>query len=338
MTNNIFTYDPTVKDTQSKTRGVGRYIKLLNENLSDKFTFTNNLSSIPNNEGSVFINPFFNITSPPLITKRICQKNIAIIHDLITIKYPDSFPIGIKGKLNVFLNKLSLNNYDLIVTDSEESKKDVIKILKVDEKKIKIIYPTLPKAFSFIPKDTISHKPKATNFCLYVGDATWNKNLVNLAKAIKFANVTCVFIGKVFNANSKLDSPWQKELKEFMNEVKNDKRFIFPGYINDIKLIGFYKDAAVNVLVSRDEGFGFSYLEAASQKCPSLLSDEPIFKEISNGKAIFAKTNEPYDIANKIIEVFANKDLRNDLGLKAFERSKFFTSEKFRSLWLELCN
>ena len=42
------------------------------------------------------------------------------------------------------------------------------------------------------------------NYVLYVGDATWNKNLVNIARAIKLADVHCVFVGKVFQTNTQI--------------------------------------------------------------------------------------------------------------------------------------
>ena len=54
-----------------------------------------------------------------------------------------------------------------------------------------------------------------------------------------------------------------------MAMAKDDKRFIFPGFISDDELITLYEQASLNILLSRDEGFGFSYVEAASLGCPS---------------------------------------------------------------------
>ena len=79
--------------------------------------------------------------------KRVAKKQIAVIHDLIPLKYPGHFPAGIRGSINVFLNNLALKNYDLIVTDSAASKKDIVQILKIDESRVKVIYPTLPEVF-----------------------------------------------------------------------------------------------------------------------------------------------------------------------------------------------
>jgi len=373
----VLCFDPTSSDSQSKVRGVGRYLQILKENFPE-WTFSNTLH-VSRYTLHTFINPFFNFLQKPLTLKRIAKKQIAVIHDLIPLKYPSKFPAGISGNFNIFLNKLALKNYDLIVTDSEASKKDIIQILKIPEEKVKVIYPCLPKVFKKVSsskyqvlrKKTKKEKPLTsyslllnTNFCLYVGDATWNKNLVNLARAIKIANVTCVFVGKVFQINrlssaksekseklkisdesrillnysdlSDFNNPWQKELKEFFQLIKDDKRFIFLGYVADEDLIKLYQQASLNILPSRDEGFGFSYLEASSQGCPSVLSDIPVFKEIAKDSSLFANPENPNDIADKIIELYFNKNRQKILSEKALKRSQFFSCEKFKKSFLEI--
>lgn len=356
----VFVYDPTVKDKHSSVRGIGRYLQILKENFPE-WTYANNETMKQLSNDYVFINPFFNFLQPPITLKRIARKQIAIIHDLIPLKYPSHFPDGIKGSIYILLNKLSLRNYDLIITDSEASKRDIINVLKIKSEKLRVVYPCLPKVFSIkYPVSSMMKNTKYeilnTRYCLYVGDATWNKNLVNLARAIKIANVTCVFVGKVFepfsekakvsnffhfrgrgpaviknfdNEPFKFNHPWQKELKEFFELTKDDKRFIFAGFVPDSELIKLYQQSSFNILPSRDEGFGFSYLEAAQFSCPSVLSDIPVLKEISGNNGLFFSSENPHELAEKVGEIYFNKNLRNELGKKAFQRSKFFSSKKF---------
>ena len=387
MNKKIFIYDPTASDKLSAVRGVGRYLQILRENFSDEFKFVSQIENYKlKTEDSVLINPFFNFLQKPLTLRRIASKQIAVIHDLIPLKYPSHFPAGIRGNINIFLNKIALKNYDLIITDSEASKADIIDILKIKNEKLKVIYPCLSKIFiesqnlkvnppiggqkynSKIKsnKKTFNFSLLTSNFCIYVGDATWNKNLVNIAKAIKTANVSCVFVGRVFDQKVKVVSkeslreadcrdnrqslaeeecrerlksfshPWQSELKQFLEETKNDKRFIFAGYIPDPELFELYERASVNLLLSHDEGFGFSYLEAANFSCPSLLSDIPVLKEISNNRALFADPSSPYNIADKINEIYFDKILRNKIGASAKKRAGYFSPEKFKKEFLSI--
>lgn len=385
----VYVYDPTASDLQSAVRGIGRYLQILKENFKDDFNFINftNFKNFINLKDSVFINPFFNFLQKPVTLKRIAHKQIAVIHDLIPFKYPSHFPVGIKGTIYTLLNKLSLKNYDLIITDSEASKLDIVNMLQIDERKVRVIYPCLPKIFLETGKWKIgleagqengnrkfenpsskiqlpnSFPNPTSNFCLYVGDATWNKNLVNLARAIKLADVNCVFVGKAFDRvmggeservpesaqrffqpvagrehsrernfrqDLLLDHPWQKELKEFYELTKNDKRFIFAGFVPDSQLLKLYQQAEVNILPSRDEGFGFSYLEASAIGCPSLLSDIPVLKEISNNNALFFNPESPEDIAEKIKKIYSDYDLRQKLITDTKKRSLFFSIRTFK--------
>lgn len=331
----VFVFDPTAQDELSRVRGVGRYLQLLRENLGDKFEFTDFKKPVSLKE-STLINPFFNFLAPPFTMRRLAKKQVAVIHDLIPLKYGSYFPAGIRGNMNIFFNKVALSNYDIIVTDSEASKADIIRMLGVKEEKIKVIYPCLPKSFTDSQSNDETALPDIpAKYCLYVGDATWNKNLINLAKAVKIINATCIFVGKIFGEKS-VSHPWQKELKGFFEEVKDDKRFIFPGFVTDNQLLKLYQQASVNVLVSRDEGFGFSYLEAAINSCPSVLSAIPVLKEISGGYANFTDPENPNDIADKIGELYFRRDLRNRLGRQAFKRSQFFTPDNFRKGFEEL--
>jgi glycosyltransferase involved in cell wall biosynthesis len=338
MSQKVFVYDPTASDKLSAVRGIGRYLQILKENFPE-WTFSSEIKKL--SVSNIFINPFFNFLQPPLIFKKIAKKQIAVIHDLIPLKYPSHFPIGIKGSLYVFLNKLSLKNYDLIITDSEASKSDIIRILGIEEKNIKVIYPCLPKTFTEDHKelDAQNDYPKYeipnTKYCVYVGDTTWNKNLVMLSQAIKRANISCVFVGKAFK-NSPTTHPWQKEFSEFYRSVNGDKRFIFSGFIPDLELIKLYQQSLVNILPSRDEGFGFSFVESSQFGCPSLLSDIPVLKEISGGKAIFFNPESPQELTDKINEINSDKILRNKIGAAAKKRSEFFSPKKFKKEFLTI--
>lgn len=333
MTKKIIVFDPTKKDTLSQVRGVGRYLQLLKENFPD-WIFSNTFH-VPRSTFHVFINPFFNFLQKPLIFKRIAKKQIAVVHDLIPLKYPDKFPAGVRGSFNIFLNKLVLKNYDLVVTDSFASKKDIIQILRLPEEKIKVIYPCLPKSFLKLKiensKFNKNLKLKIENFVLYVGDATWNKNLVNLAKAIKIANVSCIFVGKVFRKKIETNNSWLKEFNEFIKITSGDNRFILKGFVTDYELIKLYQQAILNILVSRDEGFGFSYLEAANFGCPSVLSRISVLKEVSAEQgAIFADPNDPKDIADKLKRLVSDENLRHKLSIEAQQQAKDFNPKKLQ--------
>ncbi len=371
----VIVYDPTASDEASRVRGVGRYLQLLRENFPD-WKFINSLK-IENFKLKILVNPFINFLQPPVITQHIAEKQIAIIHDLIPLKYPSHFPAGMRGAFNVFRNKQALKYYDTIVTDSEASKRDIVRMLRIPSDRVPVIYPTLPKIFQQVhgSRSTVHSNSSAANselrtvnYFLYVGDVTWNKNLVNLARAIKQADVTCVFVGKAFGNAGGIQTyirnstrgpgasprsagtpsiggertegesgtkkwplnPWLNEFNQFINEAKDDSRFIFPGFVKDEELLSLYKGAIANILVSRDEGFGLSYLEAAACGTPSILSDIPVFHEIAGDTALFVNANDPYSLVEALkLALKSKKKLVS--GLK--ERANNFDQVRFVSEW-----
>ena len=124
--------------------------------------------------------------------------------------------------------------------------------------------------------------------------------------------------------------PWQLELKEFFEITKNDSHFIFKGFVSDSELINLYKQAWVNILPSRDEGFGFSYVEASNAGCPSLLSNIPVLKEISDNNALFFYPENPKDIAEKIKIIYSDKNLRQKLIINSQKNLLNFSSKIFK--------
>lgn len=330
MASHVYVYDPTSSDELSRVRGVGRYLQILRENFADEFTFTSDLTEVPTS--ATLINPFINFVKSPIVKKRLAKKQIGVIHDLIPLKYPEHFPLGIKGKFHVWKNKKLLKNYDRIITDSEHSKKDIIQILDIPDKKISVIHPILPKIFSSKPtKNTIKIFPiePVVDYFIYVGDVTWNKNLVNMARAVKQANVTIVCVGRAFTRKPSMNIE-EVAFSEFMSEVQEDKRFVFPGFVSDEDLINLYRGAVANILISHDEGFGFSYLEAASCACPSILADSPIFRETAADTALFAVPSDSNDIASKISLLLGDQVLQKKIGSAAQRRSKEFSSITFK--------
>ncbi len=377
-----YVLDPTANDPQSAVRGVGRYMQTLRDNFqqvqrkqfdtatglqNEIFTFTNDYKSVP--PDSVLINPFYHIFQKPLRYSRLARKQITVIHDLIPIKYKKNFPVGFKGAFFKFVNHWLLRYSDLIVTDSEASKKDIIFYLKIPEHRIRIIYPTVPNIF--LPhfdthEESVEHHhpfhpegdhdvaefselpdKQATaehiigpvrDYIIYVGDASWNKNLPLLAQAIQKVNIPLVCVGNIFaNRDTILKSkphPWQLSLYSFLRMTHNNPLFIFPGYVADIDLLLLYKHARMAILPSIDEGFGLPYIEAGYMSTPSVLADIPVFREIAGNAAIFADPHDPAVIAQKISELYFDNVKQEKISVQAFDRAQQFDPTRFTQSWI----
>lgn len=273
-------------------------------------------------------------------------RGAVVIFDVIPLKYPNHFPTGIKGKIKLFKNKLVLKKFNVILTISQVAKKDIQKYLKIPADRIHVACPPVDPVFLEAPKANNNTQilrslakaglPQDDKYCIYVGDVNWNKNLPTLARSIKLSGISCVFVGKAFSTPPLLHK-WHRGYQEFYDLAKNDTKFIFPGYVSDEELVELYRNAVCNVLVSHDEGFGYSYAEAGALATPSVLSDAPIFHETAGRTALFASPTDPQDIADKITSLLKDTKKRNELGTSAQKRAlELFDPKDFTNAVLKL--
>jgi glycosyltransferase involved in cell wall biosynthesis len=84
---------------------------------------------------------------------------------------------------------------------------------------------------------------------------------------------------------------------------------VFTGYIPDAQLGTLYRDAALLVLPSLFEGFGMPAVEALVMGTPTLVSDLPVLREVTNGGAHYiADPRNHEQIADEIQQVLALGD------------------------------
>lgn len=323
----------------STFRGVGRYVSLLKESIPE-LALLSNLASAAT--PATIIHPFFNLIGhvAKSYVEKINTRKIAVIHDVVPLKYPKAFPLGLRGRLRTHLNIRLSRKLDVVVTDSEASKQDLVKICGIDADKIRVIYPYVSGKLTYTdgPDDAgilSQYQLKKHGYFIYVGDVNWNKNILNIAKAIKNTSYTLVCVGKAFlDKTQGRPHPWQRELVSFQELIADDSHFICTGLIDDTSLAQLYKNAVYNILISRDEGFGFSYLEAAKLDTPSILADQPIFHEISQDKgALFVDPENVDAITQTLHACVENGHDREQKATEAQLRQSSFSKERFAEDW-----
>lgn len=324
----------------SAARGVGRYVNLLKHSVPTLISVSSS-ATIPRD--SVLIEPFFNLIGRVAWNLfNSSSQRITVIHDLIPLKYPDAFPLGFWGRIRATINTFLARRVPIVVTDSHVSQRDISKICHIDTKNIKVIYPYVSETLKLnasiqSPIFEKLHIQKGSYY-IYVGDVNWNKNIVTMAKAFLQTSATLVCVGKSFKTDeSNLSHPWQKELGEFLKVVRRSAQIVLAGHVSDADLAQLYKHAYYNVLLSRDEGFGFSYVEAGVLGTPSLLASTPIFHEIAQGKGcVYVNPQSSEEIAKVINTLQKGAKERDEKGVEAAARAQTFSQLAFAEAWSTL--
>lgn len=288
-------------------KGKYRLLNILNRKISEKRI----LKSDFNIFHPTYYNPYFLnfLNNKPFILT---------IYDMIHELYPEIF--SSKDKTREW-KKLLAQKAVKIIAISENTKKDIIKIIGIDEGKIEVIY--LGNSFK-INKDKKTINIKIPEkYILFVGSRRSYKNFELFIDAVSpiinednELNIVCAGGGDF----SKI------EIEKFRSLKIRDKLFYYSG--SDSTLTYLYQKATAFVSPSLYEGFGIPILESFACRCPLICSKVSSLPEVAGDAAIYFDPTDKLSMLNSIQKVIYNDDLKKQLINKGIERVKEFTWKK----------
>jgi glycosyltransferase involved in cell wall biosynthesis len=99
------------------------------------------------------------------------------------------------------------------------------------------------------------------------------------------------------------------------------------GYVSAEALASLYRRAAIFAFPSLAEGFGMPVLEAMSHGAPVVTSQSSALPEVAGDAAILVDPFDPGAIAEALLRLVGNPDLRDDFARRGVERARAFTWE-----------
>lgn len=129
----------------------------------------------------------------------------------------------------------------------------------------------------------------------------------------------------------------EKNLKKQCCELKLENNVIFTGMIKELK--EYYLRSSMYVMSSRFEGFPMVLLEAVSNGLPLVSFDcecgpAEIIEDGKNG--FLVPVGDIKELAEKMIILIRNQELRKKMGKESLKISKEFSLEKIADKWLEI--
>ncbi len=318
----------------SETRGIGFYSQNL-FNAVKKYTDAD-IELIENktdySKFDLVHFPFFDLFKHTL-PLNLSKPYVVTIPDLIPIQYPKHYPPGIKGRINIWFQKLAIKKARAVIAISETVRNDIIQILKIDPKKVFSIYLAPDEHFRKISDETLLNKVKnkyglPDEFVLYVGNVNWNKNILNTAQACLEANKNLVVIGNSFLDKTNLHHAEKKSHKIFLEKYSENKLVQLLGYVENEELVAIMNMAASLIFVSFYEGFGLPILEAQACGLPVITSNISATAEIADSGAILVDPKNVGEISEAVNNIFNSQTLRRKLIKLGHENVKKYSWEK----------
>jgi glycosyltransferase involved in cell wall biosynthesis len=269
-------------------------------------------------------------------------KTIVTIHDLAVYKLNDVFPKFFQAK-NKALISLMVSKAEKVIAVSQSIKNDLQEILKCPAEKIQVIYSGFDKRMFENPEvdrqkvlDKYSIKDK---YALFLGTLEPSKNIVRLLEAFK--------IFKEKNKKDKIAGNYKlvlagkrgwlaKEYRQIAKDLGLAKDIIFTGYVIGDDLVPLFHNADFFVMPSLYEGFGTTVLEAFATGTPAIVSNVSSIPEIAGDAAELVNPIDVQNIADAMIKLSRNEELKNAYREKGRRQLEKFNWEKCARETLEL--
>ncbi len=203
------------------------------------------------------------------------------IHDLSFIARPRWFRPRERWRRRI-LTTYAARHASVVFTDSEFSRSEIEKHLRVEARRLHVIPPGVSQAG--LKAGTTGVEPRQP-LVLYVGSLFNRRRLPDLIAAFALAarsipGARLVIVGA--------DRTWPKQDLRLVAAANNVIAQVeIREYVSQDELNGLYAQASVFAFLSEYEGFGLTPLEALSAGVPIVVLDTPIAREVYGPAATY---------------------------------------------------
>jgi len=256
------------------------------------------------------------------------MKTVVAVHDTIPWTMRE-YRRGVLSKMYHGQTRRAVARADMIVTVSENSKKEIVEICKVPAEKVFVIYNDAAEVYKKKSDDEALKEfgVEKRKYLIYCGGYDARKNVTDLLKqyavfARRHKDIALVLAGGEF-------------FKEMIESSCG--RVIKTGFLEAEKLAGLYQNALGFVHLSKKEGFNIPLIEAANSGVPLVLSDTAVHREIAKDKAIFVD-EDAVEAMEKLLDEKTWNDYAERAKVLAGHYSWKESAQKFQKMLSLLSN
>jgi glycosyltransferase involved in cell wall biosynthesis len=193
---------------------------------------------------------------------------------------------------------------------SEFTKKELLKILKVNPEKIIVIPNCYPSVYKFEGTSLVEEKP----VILQIGTKP-NKNLERLIEAIEEIECKLIIVGELSEVQTKLLEKSKINYENHFNVPENE-------------MVKLYQRCNLLAYISTYEGFGMPVVEANAVGRPVLASNIEPINSVAANAALLVNPYNIDEIKDGILKLINDKTFCNALISNGFENAKKYHPKK----------
>jgi glycosyltransferase involved in cell wall biosynthesis len=264
-------------------------------------------------------------TPPPFFTKQL----VFTMHCFSNFAHPEFYSPLVAWRLNQLM-KIALRRASRVVCVSQCVRDDVRREFRVPADRLAVAYNGVASHFAPTPPDD-ARRIVGERFgidypyVLFVGKLQARKNVVRLIHA--FARFSAETRGDVRLLLAGKKTATSEGIDEAIADTGLGDRVVQAGYFKPTDLPVLYSAARQFVFPSLWEGFGIPVIEAMACGAPVIASDVTSLPEIAGDAALLVDPESVDAIADAMIRLDTNPELRETLIARGLARARAFTWE-----------
>ena len=275
-----------------------------------------------------FASPLFP-TTPTVVT----------VHDPIPMLLP-AYRGSILVRLYTRLVAAAARKADIVLTDAQASKRDIVRLLGIPAERVRVIYLAVDDIYQPVLDEhhltEMRRKYRLPpSYLLYLGGFDQRKNVPTLLKAfaqlakdsrfkIQDSEVFLVMAGRL----PEKSSDFFPDPRPIVQELGIEERVVFTGWVPEGDKPALYSGARALVFPSLYEGFGLPPLEALACGTPVIASNRGSLPEVVGEGGLLLEPDDVEGLAAAMEKLLADDNMRTDLRQKGLAHAARFSWEK----------
>ena len=270
----------------------------------------------------VYHSPNFMIPLPAFPRNRKGRiRCVTTVHDLIPLLFPEFAPRSKKSRLfplyRRLMREVALRSH-LILTDSANSQRDILRAMDLPEERVLSI--PIGVSPDFTPASGHHEGPLTL---LYVGRMDPYKNVAGVihvlerVRKLSGLDVRLTIIGP---PDARYPSP-----TDIARSMGVQQHLHWAGYLPMEDLLKTYRQSRALLLLSQYEGFGLPVLEAMACGTPVICSNTSSLPEVAGSAALLVDPDDVEGAACAVTRILTDPKLADDLREKGLRQASLFT-------------
>jgi glycosyltransferase involved in cell wall biosynthesis len=256
---------------------------------------------------------------------------VVTVHDVIQFVLPE---YAWRKISRVYFGVVSAGarRADAVITVSECSKRDIVKLLGLAPERIHVIGNAVDESLypvrdAWLLKSVRERYGIEPRFVLYFGGFDLRKNVPRIIEAYGRLPEALRRVYQLVIAGryQHLGHPLYPDPRETIRRLGLESHVVFTGQIREQDKAPLYSAATVFAFPSLYEGFGMPVLEAMACGTPVVTSTLSALPEVAGDAGLLVDPYDPDAICQALAELLESQARRDELSRRGLERARRFT-------------